>query len=78
MIDIRPERTLDLKGVLCPNNFVNTKLELEDMQTGETLKLILDEGEPVKNVPRAVKDEGHEIIAVEKGEGCFNVLIRKT
>ncbi len=61
-----PEKTeLDLRGVLCPINFVKTKLKLEEMSEGEVLDVILDDGEPMRNVPRSVKAEGHRIIKVE-------------
>ena len=56
---------LDLRGVLCPINFVKTKLKLEEMSEGEVLDVILDDGEPMRNVPRSVKAEGHRILHVE-------------
>lgn len=56
---------LNLTGVVCPMNFVKTKLRLELMQAGEILHVILDKGEPLKNVPRSVKAEGHKIVHAE-------------
>jgi sulfite reductase (ferredoxin) len=38
---------LDLKGVACPFNFVRTKLKLEEMESGDILAVILDDGEPI-------------------------------
>jgi tRNA 2-thiouridine synthesizing protein A len=74
---IKPDETLDLKGVTCPNNFVKTKLKLEDMQQGQILEVILDDGEPIKNVPRAVKEEGHEILKVVRIDNKWKLLIKK-
>lgn len=69
---------LDLTGVACPLNFVKTKLKLEEMGNGETLEVILDDGEPIQNVPRAVKEEGHQIVDVKKiDENHFRLLIKK-
>lgn len=62
----KPDRSLDLSGVLCPINFVRTKLELEEMEPGQLLEVILDDGEPMRNVPRSVKAEGHRVVQVEK------------
>ncbi|MCA9433855.1 MAG: sulfurtransferase TusA family protein, partial [Candidatus Omnitrophica bacterium] len=45
------DSTLDLSGVVCPMNFVKTKLQLELMQSGQVLEVIIDRGEPVRNVP---------------------------
>ncbi|MFZ5801419.1 MAG: sulfurtransferase TusA family protein [Candidatus Omnitrophota bacterium] len=69
---------LDLKGVACPLNFVKTKLKLEAMQNGQILEIILADGEPMQNVPRAIKEEGHKIIKVARlPDNCFRLLIRK-
>lgn len=77
MNERKPDKSLNLENIACPNNFVRTKLELEEMQEGEILEVILDDGEPIKNVPRAVKDEGHEILKVEKIDDKWRLLIKK-
>ena len=69
---------LDLKGVACPFNFVKTKLKLEEMDAGQTLQIIIDEGEPYKNVPRSVLNEGHKILEEEKvEEKHYRIVIEK-
>lgn len=73
----KSDRKLNLEGVVCPINFVKVKLELEQMNSGGLLEVILDDGEPIKNVPRSVKDEGHKILSVEKLEGKYRLLIQK-
>ncbi len=74
-----PDQILDLRGVKCPFNFVKTKLKLETMKSGETLRVVLDPGEPVANVPRSARDEGHQILSVsERGDGLYDVLLRKS
>ena len=52
----------DLRGVACPMNFVKTKMALSQLQAGQVLQVLLDEGEPVENVPRSVEAEGHRIL----------------
>jgi tRNA 2-thiouridine synthesizing protein A len=53
--------TLDLTGVLCPMNWVRARLELERMEPGERLELVLDPGEPLDSVPRSAREEGHRV-----------------
>ena len=68
----------DFRGVACPMNFVKTKLELENMASGQQLEILLDDGEPVQNVPNSVKLEGHTIVKQEKDNaGHWTVLIKK-
>lgn len=69
---------LDLRGVVCPLNFVKTKLKLEELDTGDHLEVILDDGEPILNVPRSVKEEGHRILKVAQDGEHYRVLIEKT
>ena len=68
---------LDLRGVICPYNFVKTKLKLETMRGGQVLAVILDDGDPIRNVPRSVTDDGHTVLRQEPVAESFRVLIRK-
>lgn len=77
MSEIRPDQILDLKGVPCPLNFVKTKLKLEEMTVGETLEVILDDGDPIKNVSASVKEERHQILKVENIGDYWKLLIKK-
>lgn len=69
---------LDLRGVCCPMNWVKTKLALEEMDTGDQLEVIIDDGEPIRNVPRSVKEEGHKLLRVRSEGECFRLLIERS
>ena len=56
---------------------LKTKLKLEGMNTGEILEVLIDAGEPIANVPRSIKEEGHKIIKVEKVDNHFRLSIEK-
>ncbi|MFQ5957283.1 MAG: sulfurtransferase TusA family protein [Candidatus Brocadiales bacterium] len=77
MVEEKPNDTIDLRGVLCPMNFVKTKLKLEEMESGEILEIFLDDGEPMRSVPRSVKEEGHKIIKVDSLGNEYRILIKK-
>lgn len=68
---------IDLLGVKCPFNYVKTKLKLETMQPGQNLEVLLDAGEPIKNVPRSVQNDGHKILSQEEVDGHFKIIIEK-
>jgi TusA-related sulfurtransferase len=68
---------LDLRGVICPYNFVKTKLKLETMEAGQVLAVILDDGDPIRNVPRSVTDDGHTVLNQEPLAHSYRVMIRK-
>ncbi|MBI2412267.1 MAG: sulfurtransferase TusA family protein [Deltaproteobacteria bacterium] len=77
MSDIKSNAQLDLRGVMCPINFVKTKLKLETLEAGEVLELVLDSGEPIQNVPKSIKEEGHKILEVKKEGEYFRLKIQK-
>jgi tRNA 2-thiouridine synthesizing protein A len=42
-------------------NWVRTRLALEELPAGDTLVVVLDEGEPLESVPRSAREDGHEV-----------------
>ena len=75
--EILTDIELDLRGVICPYNFVKTKLKLETMDEGQVLAVLLDDGDPIKNVPRSVENEGHTVLAQDRVGAAFRVRIRR-
>lgn len=70
----------DLRGVACPLNYVKTKLKLEMMDAGEKLEVWLDAGEPIKNVPMSLKNDGHHLLLQEPLEpeaAHYRILVEK-
>ena len=67
----------DYRGVVCPTNYVKIKLDLAQMKRSERLKVLLDDGSPIENVPRSVVSEGHKILAKEKVGDHWAVLIER-
>jgi len=62
---MKADAELDITLESCPMTFVRTKVKLETMRAGELLCVKLRGGEPLENVPRAVLDHGHSVIATE-------------
>lgn len=82
MTNIAPDHKLDITDQVCPMTFVRTKLLIERMKSGETAEVRLNAGEPLQNVPRAVREHGHEVLSLapEPGadaSGPYLLLLRK-
>jgi TusA-related sulfurtransferase len=67
-------QSIDLRGVSCPTNFVKAKLALEDLDNGTVVRILLDDGEPVKNVPRSLKADGHKLIGLKQTDEGYYIL----
>jgi sulfite reductase (ferredoxin) len=68
---------IDLRGVACPLNFVKAKLELEKLETGDILEVLLDKGEPVRNAPASFAEQGQEIVEIKNLGHHFCVKVRR-
>ena len=68
----------DLRGVLCPINFVRAKVALEELPVGATLEVLLDAGDPVRNVPASFEQQGQEVIAIEPVEDYYCLRVRRS
>jgi TusA-related sulfurtransferase len=71
------DQTIDITGEVCPMTFVRTKLKLERMASGEVLAVRLRGEEPLRNVPRAAREEGHAILSIEAAGDAHVVVIRR-
>lgn len=68
----------NLRGVSCPMNLVYSKVALSEIQPGQLIEIILDDGPPINNVPGSVLKEGHEILEKKQlQDGAWSVLVRK-
>ena len=46
----------------CPMTFVKTKIKLAQIAKGDTLEVLLKEGEPLNNVPKSAREQGFEVL----------------
>ena len=69
-------RLLDITHLVCPMTFVRTKLAIEQMASGEVLEVRMNAGEPLENVPRSVREMGHQVLSLEpEAKGRFRLRI---
>lgn len=74
----KADALIDITDVVCPITFVKVKVAMEELDQGQILEIHLNEGEPIQNVPRSLKDEGHKVRNVENiGDGTYSVLVEK-
>jgi len=69
MKEIITDGILDLKGIPCPRNSAQALIKLAGMNMGEILEIIIDDGEPIENVPESIDEEdNYKIIRKRRGE----------
>ncbi len=76
--ELKPDKTIDLKGEVCPYTFVKCKLALEEMNLDQILEVVVDHEPAVENVPRSLKNEGQKILVVDKiNDTDWKILVKK-
>jgi len=66
---------LDITRETCPMTFVKVKLRLAKMEVGEQLEVLLNEGEPLENVPRSCEEQGFKVLSSEPTDNSQHLLL---
>ncbi len=69
------DKAIDITAETCPMTFVRTRLALESLESGQILLVRLAGADPVRNVPRAALDHGHEPLDLLKQEDQTWLLV---
>ena len=78
MSEIKFDDTVDITDVVCPVTFVKAKVALEELDEGQILSIRMNDGEPVQNGPRSIKEEGHQILKLDDNEdGTYTLYVKK-
>lgn len=78
MADYKIDDTVDITDVVCPVTFVKAKVALEELDEGQILAIKLNDGEPVQNVPRSIKEEGHQVLKLNNNDdGTYTLIVKK-
>lgn len=78
MEDVKPDRSINIKGLVCPYTFVKSKIAIEDMDLGQVLEILLDYEEASRSIPKSMEDHGHKVLKVEKiNDTDWLIAVRK-
>ena len=69
---------VDITDKVCPMTFVKAKVAIDELDDGEILAIRMNDGEPVQNVPRSMKEEGHQILKlIDNEHGTYTLYVKK-
>ncbi|MGI0034651.1 MAG: sulfurtransferase TusA family protein [Nitrososphaera sp.] len=73
-----PTKSIDVRGLYCPEPVFRTKMEIERLKIGDTLKVLADDPESEEDISRWVNRNGHELLSLSKTQADLEFLIKKT
>jgi tRNA 2-thiouridine synthesizing protein A len=74
----RPTKYLDCIGLYCPEPVFRTRETISEVPIGEVLEVLADDPASESDISSWAKHSGHELLDIEKVEGGFRFLIRRT
>ncbi len=70
-------KTIDVRGLYCPEPVFRTKIEIEKMSKGDTLRVVSDDPDSEEDISRWVNRNGHELVSLNKTEKDLEFTIKK-
>jgi tRNA 2-thiouridine synthesizing protein A len=77
MMDNSPTKSIDVRGLYCPEPVFRTKMEVERLKIGDTLKIVADDPESEEDISRWVNRNGHQLVSLNKTENDLEFVIKK-
>jgi tRNA 2-thiouridine synthesizing protein A len=77
MVDeIKPDQTLDARGLSCPMPILKTKKAIEKMKSGEILEILGTDPGTKNDLPSFAKKAGHEFLGLKEDQGFTRFYIK--
>ena len=70
-------RQLDFRGLRCPLPVLRAKQALDDMNSGETLRIVATDPASMMNIQAFIGITGNELVEAREEDGKFYYLIKK-
>ena len=75
--EIRFDRELDARGLNCPLPILRTKKSLNDMTTGQVLKIVATDPGSVRDFQAFAKQTGNQLLLSNESAGEYLFMMRK-
>ena len=72
-----PTKTIDVRGLFCPEPVFRTKIEIERMTVGNILRVIADDPASEEDISRWVNRNGHQLLGIKKSDKDLEFTIKK-
>ncbi|MDP9462636.1 MAG: sulfurtransferase TusA family protein [Thermoproteota archaeon] len=72
-----PTKSIDVRGLYCPEPVFRTKMEVERLRIGDTIKIVADDPESEEDISRWVNRSGHQLISLNKNDKDLEFVIKK-
>jgi tRNA 2-thiouridine synthesizing protein A len=76
-MNIKADKTLDCLGLFCPEPVFKTRMQLDEMEIGETLEVTADDPAAKSDIENLAKNLGQEILETVQEGNVTRIIIKK-
>jgi tRNA 2-thiouridine synthesizing protein A len=70
-------KTIDVRGLFCPEPVFRTKIEIEKLASGDILRVLADDPESEEDISRWISRTGHQLLSINKTKEDLEFTIKK-
>jgi tRNA 2-thiouridine synthesizing protein A len=70
-------KTIDVRGLFCPEPVFRTKIEIEKLASGDILRVLADDPESEEDISRWISRTGHQLLSINKTKADLEFTIKK-
>lgn len=76
-MNTKADKELDCLGLFCPEPVFQTRMQLDEMEIGETLEIIADDPAAKSDIEKLAKNLGQEILESNQEGEVTRIVLRK-
>ena len=73
-----PDKTLDCKGLSCPEPVLKTKMAINELSSGQVLEMIATDPGSANDIASWARRTGNELLETVEGDGQWQFFIKKS
>lgn len=75
--EVKIDRELDVKGLVCPRPMIMSMNTLKSMASGQVLKIIANDSSTKHSIPALCERAGYKLIELSEEGGTYIFIIQK-
>jgi len=74
---LQVDREVDVRGLNCPLPILRTKKALNDMASGQVLRIVATDPASVRDFDAFARQTGHQLLRHDEQDGVFVFLLKR-
>jgi len=77
MSEVKPAKTLDVRGLMCPMPVVKLSKAIKEIEVGQVIEVLATDPGSLTDIPAWAKRTGNEVVKVEKEGEVIKFYVKR-